>query len=250
MGFLKRILFSDDGPPQPTATQVGSRAAPPMTAGAIPPALPEERSRRRLPPKSERPYASRLCPWCRVEQAKPPKAKRACEACGRPILVRSGADGYVYLLSEPELPGFEATMSRYSSAQADADEAAEHSALVAAGFLVGEDYAEVVGESHYQRQLERVVGGRTEQGAHFRCVARLIREPTNVHDPNAVMVTVDGQTVGYINRDDAEDVAAMVERMDAQRSPAWVPATIVGGWRDSRGSGSFGIELDGLPLYE
>ena len=64
------------------------------------------------------------------------------------------------------------------------------------------------------------------------------------------MVVVDGATVGHISRDEAEDVAEMVARMDAQRLPAWVPATVVGGWRDSRGSGSFGIELDGLPLYE
>ena len=206
--------------------------------------------RRRLPPKGERPYAWTTCPYCHVDQVKVPKAKKACPDCGRPILVRSGTDGYMYLLSEDELPGFEATMSTFQ-AQRDAQaEAEDRQALLAAGFVVGEDYVEVVGESHYQRELLRTVGGRTERGAHHRCAAELVREPTNPHDPDAVMVVIAGVTVGYVSRDEALGVAEMVDRSRATGRRVWVPANIVGGWHDDRGTGHFGVELDGLPLYE
>jgi len=60
---------------------------------------------------------------------------------------------------------------------------------------------EVVGESHYQADLERIVGGRTEDSASFQCVGTLIPEPDNPYDPQAGCVSVDGCKVAYLSRD-------------------------------------------------
>lgn len=60
---------------------------------------------------------------------------------------------------------------------------------------------QVVGESHYQTDLEHIVGGRTQNSASYRCVGILTPEPDNPYDPQAVYVSVDGRKVGYLSRD-------------------------------------------------
>lgn len=52
-------------------------------------------------------YATSVCPYCSVALAPLPKAKERCPACGLPIHVRSGPDGYTYLLQERDLPVLE-----------------------------------------------------------------------------------------------------------------------------------------------
>lgn len=60
---------------------------------------------------------------------------------------------------------------------------------------------EVVGEASYKRQL-RAVFGSGEGRKRFD--AQLDAEPTNPHDPNAVKVSIDGGTVGYLPRASAK----------------------------------------------
>lgn len=60
---------------------------------------------------------------------------------------------------------------------------------------------EVVGEASYKRQL-RAVFGSGEGRKHFD--ARLDPEPSNPHDANAIKVSVDGGTVGYLPRASAK----------------------------------------------
>ena len=106
---------------------------------------------------------------------------------------------------------------------------------------------EVVGESHYQAELERIVGGRTEDSASYQCVAILKPEPDNPYDPQAVCVTVNGRTVAYLSRDWAVKFnAALTSNGFAQ---AACSALIVGGWERGGDRGHFGIKLDiALPL--
>ena len=106
---------------------------------------------------------------------------------------------------------------------------------------------EVVGESRYQADLERIVGGRTRDSAHYECVAGLTPELGNQYDPQAVYVSVDGHKVGYLSRDwAAKFKAALASQGYAQAS---CNALIVGGWDRGGDRGSFGLKLDiALPL--
>jgi HIRAN domain len=107
--------------------------------------------------------------------------------------------------------------------------------------LVPGDWSyEIVGESHYQDELSKLCGGKTESGVELECEADLIPERNNRHDNNAVMVEIDGLKVGYLFREDARVYKSMIGNQ-----PSFCNAIIVGGWdRGSRGSGSFGVKLD------
>jgi hypothetical protein len=61
----------------------------------------------------------------------------------------------------------------------------------------------VVGESNYQPALRKVSGAPASGEWSYECSAQLIPEPTNPHDPKAVMVQVDGECVGYLSRHNA-----------------------------------------------
>jgi hypothetical protein len=97
----------------------------------------------------------------------------------------------------------------------------------------GVGYLEVVGESHYQDAL-RLIADK-----HGRiCSARLVPEPDNAFDHNAVMVEIDGHTVGYLSRAEARRYQ---RRLLPLASPIQVPAKLIGG---TRGKPSFGVLLD------
>lgn len=231
---------------RPSASHV---AKPPALSGDFAePALPV-RTKKVLVHKDERPYHSTTCPYCAVELSPLPKAKKACPSCKAAILVRTGEDGVMYLIRDVDLGSWTAWNEGVRAAEFARQETAELVAMRAAGFLVTDSgwTVDVVGESHYQPALEQIAGGRTDHGANFRCVARLVREPSNPKDSNAVRVVVGGQTVGYVGRDDAVDIQPLLQKLDALGRPAWIAATIVGGWKREDSRGSFGIELDDLP---
>jgi HIRAN domain len=68
-------------------------------------------------------------------------------------------------------------------------------------------HLQIVGESHYQRELWALIGIDPARfsGAEIRRegIAELVPEPTNQYDPNAVKVTINGVTVGYVEAEDA-----------------------------------------------
>jgi hypothetical protein len=103
---------------------------------------------------------------------------------------------------------------------------------------------DIVGESHYQPQLERIVGGKTEDGSEFHVDAKLVCEPDNAYDKNAVAVKIKRSVVGYIPKDDIAKVRAMMNAQRGQKSQASVKAVIVGGWLRDDGEGHFGVKLD------
>ena len=102
----------------------------------------------------------------------------------------------------------------------------------------------IVGESHYQQAIEAIAGGTSEDGArNLRVDALVVPEPTNPYDPNAVVVKIANQTVGYLSRDTAKLfckalVSSPVEVGTCQ-------AVINGGWDRGHGDrGHFGVRLD------
>ncbi len=102
----------------------------------------------------------------------------------------------------------------------------------------------MVGESHYQEALARVVGGHQRNGVQYPCVAVLEPEPNNPYDSEAVVVKVGGATVGYLSRGDARAHRALVDKTITTSGAASVHARIVGGWdRGAHDVGSFGCEL-------
>lgn len=83
----------------------------------------------------------------------------------------------------------------------------------------------VSGESHYMDALEAILGSSV--GGHSRqraVIAALVPEPDNQYDPNAIMVIIDGQQVGYIPKDDAPEIG---RRLDGK--PIAVAARVGGG---------------------
>lgn len=98
---------------------------------------------------------------------------------------------------------------------------------------------DIVGEASYQDALLRICGGRDERPAQHSCIATLQCEPSNPHDRNAVRVTIDGQTVGYLAREIAKQVSPVLGRKRRD-----VAAVIVGGWyRGPDDIGHFGVVL-------
>lgn len=67
-----------------------------------------------------------------------------------------------------------------------------------------------VGESHYQDALRSLCGNQGWEDVRFDCIAVLAPQPSNPHDPNAVMVQVDAQLVGYLSRGDAASYQALI----------------------------------------
>ena len=89
---------------------------------------------------------------------------------------------------------------------------------------------EVVGESRYQKALAQIVGGHNREGYSHDCFARLVPEPANTFDPNAIQVVIDGQKVGYVPKDGTARIHAALGSF----GPLACRARIVGGWRTNQ----------------
>ncbi|HEX3148020.1 MAG TPA: hypothetical protein VHR66_08040 [Gemmataceae bacterium] len=104
---------------------------------------------------------------------------------------------------------------------------------------------EIVGESHYQRELERVCGGRTRKSQDLEIAAVLLLDDGNPHDAQAVRVEIKGLTVGYLSRENARIFRARLRRERIHGSEFPCRANVRGGWdRGGGDSGSFGVWLD------
>jgi len=109
---------------------------------------------------------------------------------------------------------------------------------------------DIVGESHYQRALESICGGRTEDSQRKEVVATLVHENDNPHDNKAIRIDISGKTVGYLSRDNARDYRKKLKEAGHPGITATCSAIIVGGWdRGSGDKGHFGVKLD-LPTNE
>jgi hypothetical protein len=124
--------------------------------------------------------------------------------------------------------------------------------------LAGNDTLEVVGESHRQEELWRIVGGRQEDHVRFDVHAVLVPDPDNQFDPNAIEVRIDGTLVGYLSREDAADYRpGLLEIMEANGGQLVALDGVVcgGGPREDARIGFLGVFLDhdpadfGLPRH-
>ena len=105
--------------------------------------------------------------------------------------------------------------------------------------VVADSRIAVVGESHYQKALRRAVGGN-HSDAGLPVEASLVREPTNKYDRNAVRVDVDGETVGYIARDEAPLMQERLALLERQGRRPVCQARVFGG---GPGKPSYGVVL-------
>ncbi len=118
---------------------------------------------------------------------------------------------------------------------------------------LGEFSQPVAGESYYQRELDRIAGGRTSDGHEFERRAEIVLEDRNRHDSNAVRVDIDKKTIGYLSRADARQYRKWLKN---QSYPEHVimecTALITGGWdrgRNDRGPYEVRLDLPPLDLY-
>lgn len=105
---------------------------------------------------------------------------------------------------------------------------------------------EVVGEAYYQNNFENICGQRTEEGENRLVEARLILEPGNQFDNNAVRVEVSGMQVGYLPRAEAKDYTTIIKGLKIPLDTIIiVNGNIRGGWKKHNGDlGHYGIWLD------
>lgn len=95
---------------------------------------------------------------------------------------------------------------------------------------------DIVGEQAYQNNLKKIAGPKEEESKFFECYAKVLSDPFNQYDKNAIKVEINGLTVGYISKVEAAKLAGRVINKT-------VPAVIDGGWLDDDGEGSYGVKL-------
>jgi hypothetical protein len=236
MGWLHKVLHgeSDDEPE--------SVPAVPNPEHLEPPALPQLGSHDPAAAHKRR-YASKVCPSCEAPVGELPHETILCEACGEPIVVKSGEDGRWHLLREADVMAFLGDQEKARSESFKTDE----EALLEAGFLIGDVQVDVVDESDYQEALERLAGEPSSAGSIEPVVALLSREPSHAHDKNAIRVDVGDATVGYVEKWNAKEIQPLMQRLEKAGRPAWVRGWVVGGWDDDRGDNNYRIRIDSLP---
>ncbi len=106
----------------------------------------------------------------------------------------------------------------------------------------GRELVAVVGESHYQDALRAVTGSDGTIEVRHECRAALVAEPGNPHDPNAVMVQIDGRLVGYLSRADAVAYGPLVSEIAARGRTAVAEAMVAGRGAQS-GTSNLGVFL-------
>ncbi|MEM9317732.1 MAG: hypothetical protein AAGA70_01855 [Pseudomonadota bacterium] len=108
----------------------------------------------------------------------------------------------------------------------------------------GEFSQEIVGESHYQGAIAAVAGPKGDEAKDFQCRAFLICERNNAFDDNAVSVKIKNRTVGYLSRKVNYSYRTALSQISLRLPAASVDALIVGGWKNNRSEGHYGVQLD------
>lgn len=105
---------------------------------------------------------------------------------------------------------------------------------------------EVVGESNYTSNFEAICGPRSRDGVDKQTRALLVLEHNNPHDRNAVRVSIEGMTVGYLSRSVALDFRRAIKSAGYSKHAIFDCAAIIrGGWDNGRGKrGHYGVWLD------
>ena len=109
---------------------------------------------------------------------------------------------------------------------------------------IGEYDFEVVGESNYQRVLA-ALADTPDPNEEKTGTAILVPEDSNPHDNKAVRVTVQGQTIGYLSREDARSYRRRLASKKLGMVPASCGVLVTGGYVLKDGSRAhYGAQLD------
>jgi len=101
---------------------------------------------------------------------------------------------------------------------------------------------EIVGESSYQENIKKFAIQRENKGCFTKVIAKIIREPTNKYDKNACRVVINGLTVGYLPRNNAESWVRLLNKLNIHETAQInVNAVIVGG---GSAEYSYGVRLN------
>jgi hypothetical protein len=107
----------------------------------------------------------------------------------------------------------------------------------------------VVGESNYQTALWAAAGVENRgQRVAVECIAELVPEPDNPHDPKAIVVRVSGQCVGYLSRGVARRYGKRITEMRTAGQPTICDA-FIGGLVEGDTNPNLGITLK-FPVHE
>lgn len=103
---------------------------------------------------------------------------------------------------------------------------------------------EIVGEASYQPALDTICGGKCVDGHNLHKLAQLCFQTDNSYDPDAVVVLIDRNVVGYVPRNVAKEIRQEILRLDPEERPITCDALVVGGWRrDWEDEGHYGVKL-------
>ena len=100
----------------------------------------------------------------------------------------------------------------------------------------------VAGESHYQEALREIVGPGAAGEVAMDTEALLVPEPSNPHDPNAVMVQIAGKLVGYLPRDEAVAYGETLRQL-TERGRTGACEARIAGHGDGSGTTNLGVFL-------
>lgn len=101
----------------------------------------------------------------------------------------------------------------------------------------------IAGTMQAQDALRAIAGGNSEFSANARIRVIVEEEDNNIHDSNAVKISFQGNTLGYLSRKDAKTYRADLARHGLKGKKGNASADIVGGWIDDDSSGHFGLRL-------
>ena len=262
MSFLRRLFGGPAAPPQrssPRDGRPGLTVATDVLPARVDPSWPVVPPRREPRPlstdeRNELPFEATVCPSCRAVVAKPPKGRKRCTGCGEYMFVRVIDEQRRRLVSEGEAAVFDRADSERRAAEWEEAERGWYPQLAAAGLLLNDPPDEgveldVVGESHCHADLAGLMAALRDDpdATEARTAARLVREPQNPYDRNAVRVEIHGKLVGHLSGEDAEDIQPWLKRM-ARRSRSTYVLACLGGGRVTDGVvGPIGVTLENLP---
>jgi len=116
----------------------------------------------------------------------------------------------------------------------------------------GQIMTKVVGTSYRQNELSSLLPDHDGLGSVTkRCLALLVSEPTNPHDPNAIRVEIESIHVGYLDRTLASDFKIWLVANGYESIQSLCDGLIIGGfgavWTDEGieiEEGNYGVRLD------
>ena len=169
------------------------------------------------------------------------------------VRVNSSFSGWHFLVALVIIVWLAFRSRRYKAAGSNQQQTKGASQRVITGAhewpALGQYGFEVVGESHYQPALRKLVGKHGDDSPRLHVRATLVPDDKNPYDKQAVRVDVDGKPVGHMSRDDARLFRRRLDGAGLKGMPTRCHAMVMGGFvRDGGERASYGVMLDIEPF--